>query len=682
MKTNKTTRGIALLLGAVVLLSGLAPAQDGPDISAITARDRLTPTQPGTVKIEGYLGKRIDQCINHRIMVQNVDRLLSLFRIKERDPGGYQGEFIGKWLAGAALAHRYLPANELKQKMLQAARELIACRAANGYISTYKPANEFRVWDVWIQKYALLGLIAQYDQTGDKDLLRGAMASADHLLSKNGPGKLSIEEYGPSVHRGGVNYSILEPIVLLYERTGEKRYLDFARYIVDSWSKPSKYTKNGVRLIENAEDGRPPVESDVLHSYVWMSCFEGLAELYRATGEPRYLEATIKAAQGVIKHELMIVGSVSNQEMWCNGAVEQTEILEKPVETCATATWMKLCFQLLRLTGDPQWADQMEISLYNALLGAMMPEGEWWCYESPLAGERVPSRVQGVDISCCVSSGPRGLLITPQWGMMSDAEGNPVINLYVRGTASFKLANGKGVKIIQVTDYPTSGSISLDVEPDTASSFALKLRIPQWSQKTILKVNGEAVACTPGSYASIRREWKTGDKVTLDLDMRGRIIRAPSGAPQQAIMRGPVVLALDSRLVTTETAVVWLIAHPVPVEGEKKDYVAAKHNFPPVDQQGYITLEPVATRYNDILMAFNVPFWRRIGQFNMHREKQLVMCDYASAGNRWSSDNLYRIWLPQPMYLRNIYVRDTYKLMVGSKRTSVPEYIQNAIGKK
>ena len=87
----------------------------------------------------------------------------------------------------------------------------------------------------------------------------------------------------------------------------------------------------------------------------------------------------------------MIVGSGSSGELWCDGTIRQTELLEKPMETCVTTTWIKLCYQLLRLTGDPDWADEMEVTLYNALLGAMMDEGNWWAYFSPLAGERTPS---------------------------------------------------------------------------------------------------------------------------------------------------------------------------------------------------------------------------------------------------------------------------------------------------
>ncbi len=202
----------------------------------------------------------------------------------------------------------------------------------------------------------------------------------------------------------------------------------------------AKYAKNGVHFIEDVEKGVPLAESEVIHSYTLMSNFEGLCELYRATGNKRYLNACVELGNKIIREELMIDGSVSNHESWYSGATLQTEMLETPQETCATATWMKLCFQLLRLTGDPKWADQLEISLYNALLGAMMPRGEWWAYNSPLNGERVPSSLQGSDLSCCVSSGPRGLMITPQWAVMNDLNNGPVINLYSSGTASFKLA--------------------------------------------------------------------------------------------------------------------------------------------------------------------------------------------------------------------------------------------------
>jgi DUF1680 family protein len=660
-----------------------AAQRNHPDL----VTDQLVPLSPNAVKIEGYVGEKLDQCIHNRIMVQDVDTLLNIFRIRQKDNFGFNGEFFGKWSAAAALSCRYQPNKVLEQKMDKAVAEFIKTRSDDGYITTYKKGDEFKVWDVWNQKYVLLGLIAQYDLSGKKEDLNAAKKSADHLMSALGPGKASLEEYGPAIHKGGVNYSILEPVALLYARTQEQKYLDYANYIVESWSKPGKYSKTGARLIENAEAGLPLVDSEVLHSYVLMSCFEGLCELYRATGNKRYLDATVKVAESIKKYELMIDGSLSNHEMWYNGALEQTEMLEMPSETCATATWMKLCYQLLRLTGESRWADELEISLYNGLLGAMMPKGQWWAYNSPLCGERVPSRQQGSTLSCCVSSGPRGLLITPEWGMMKGQNEDLIINLYAPGTASFMLSGKKKVRIIQDTDYPRTNQVNLTVQPEKTSLFALKLRIPVWSKKNVLKVNGEEVECKPGYYVSIKREWKKNDKVTLELDLRGRIIRAPGGAPQQAVMRGPVVLALDNRLVPEQVTTAWLIAQPYQFENliskDGKGYILPKYNFPPAGEQGYIDLKPVPSPDQHIRMTFEASLFVRPVHFLAHHEKRVIFCDLASAGNKWSADNLYRVWLPQPIFMGNMYPKGAGQVLVNSKnRPVVPKYIQEAINTK
>ena len=572
---HPTSIRLALILTSVLLAWSRSEAETS-SVYKVAVRDRLEPLSPGTVTIGGHLGHKLNQCITNRIMVQEINPILDLFLTRTNDTGGFKGEFLGKWLTAAALSCRYQENPALQGTVDRAVEQLIKAASPEGYITTYQPGAEFKTWDVWIQKYVLLGLIAEYDQTGKQADLEAAKRSADYMLSRNGPGKLSIEEYRPPSHKGGCSFSILEPMVLLYERTGEKRYLDFARYIVAAWSKPGKYAPQGIRLIENAEAGTPLVESEVLHSYALMSCFEGLCELYRATGKQRYLDACLKFAQIIMREELMITGSVSNHEMWYNGALEQTEMLERPVETCATATWMKLCYQLLRLTGDSKWADRMEVSLYNNLLGAMMPQGEWWSYDSPLTGERAPSRQQGVHLSCCVSSGPRGLLITPEWTVMRSVAGGPVVNLYSPGTASLKLPNGKNLNIVQETGYPVTALVTLTLQPEKPSSFALKLRIPEWSKLTVIKVNEEPIKCQPGSYASIERKWKANDKVTLKLDLRGRIIRAPSGAPQQVVMRGPIVLAFHNRLTRAEDTTVWLLAQPLVWDDVLSPYLLAQ----------------------------------------------------------------------------------------------------------
>lgn len=672
--------GTILVLGLTVFTAGAQQHK------AVAVQDRLQPLTAGALSIGGYLGNRIDLCIGNRIALQPTAPFLRIFKTKNLDPGGYWGEFIGKWAAAAALACRYRPDAGLTAKANAAMEELIHAPAEGGYISTYNAADAFKVWDIWIQKYVLLGLIAQYDETGNRQYLQAARQSAGYLLERTGPGKTSLEEYGPPFHKGGVNFSILEPIVLLYQRTGDKRYLQYSRYIVESWSKPGKYAPGGVRLIENAEAGLPPVNYEIRHAYTLMSDFEGLCELYRATGNKRYLDACIKFAEAIERYELMITGTVCNHEMWYNGALAQTGVLEQPNETCATATWMKFCYQLLRLTGNPHWADEMEKSLYNGLLGAMMPRGEWWAYHSQLNGQRMPSRVQGCDISCCVSSGPRGLLITPEWMAMKMQNDALAINLYAPGNISHRLKNGVTVRLETETTYPASGVVRFTVHTDRSVPFPLQLRIPSWSRKTTLTINGKDIAVTPGSYALLNRTWKEGDRIELLLDMRGRVVHAPSGT-DQAIVRGPVVLALDNRLAPEQDTSVWLIGESRKFEefpnNPRYRFVNPNNDFDSQKEAVYIDLKPVTVPDKDIWMAFEVPFVDR-PVFHIHREKKIIMCDYASAGNRWSDTNLYRVWLPQPLYMGNMYARNTWKLMgYGLKApVKVPAYITEALKNK
>ena len=613
---------------------------------AESVADTLKPAPPGTVQLEGWIGQKLDLCLTNRVMAQDIEKLIKPFRDRKESTGGdWRMEYWGKWFTSAALGCAYAPTPERRALLERAASEVIRTQSADGYIGSYDAGHRLVNWNVWCTKYVLLGLIADHDLTGDKAALEAACRVADCLIRELQEGRVKIVDIDVGVLKGIASCSILEPVALLYQRTGEKRYLDLALAIVAQWSTPSKYAPQGLHLVEDALASAPPLKS---HAYAIMSCFEGVCELYRATGDPRLLEAVVKFAQSVRKHELLIDGGVSNQELFCEGARIQTETLEQPQETCATVTWMKLCAQLLRLTGDPIWADELEISLDNALLGATTPDGAWWAYHSPLNGERLPSHAQQADVglSCCIASGPRGLLLTPRWAVMTSRAG-PVVNLYAPGTARITLDGGVEVRIVQKTDYPVGNQIAISVEPTRPCRFTLSLRIPAWSRKTFLAVNGQTVSCGCGTFAKLEREWKGGDRVTLELDMRGRAVPAPSGAPQLAVLRGPILLAMDNRLVEPQDGAAHLVT----------------------DAEGYVNLKPAETRPAGVWMAMEVPFEIRPYHFFFHRQIRLVMCDFASAGNAWTEQNLYRTWLPQPLFLRQAFVPGTWKLMYPEPRS-------------
>lgn len=631
----KTQKLVGLCMG---LIMGVATG-----VYAATINDTLGLAPAGSVQLQGWLGCKLDLCLSNRVMTQDIGCLVTPFKKRqEKDAGGWRCEYWGKWFTSAALGYGYQPTAEHRAVVNKAVHDLLETQTADGYIGTYRSDCHLGSWDIWGRKYVLLGLIAAYDQFGDRTVLDAACRVADHLLTEAPPGRVNITATGLDVLKGLAPSSILEPMVLLYQRTGEQKYLNFANNIVTDWGVSNKFIPQGLRLVENALAGVPPLKMGAPKAYEMMSCFEGLCELYRVTGQRPYLDAAVKFGQSIRQTERMLIGSGSNQELWCDGVRSQTEVLEQPLETCVTVTWMKLCLQLLRLTGDPVWADELEISLYNALAGAMTPTGRWWAYFSPLIGQRVPSDAQHKDVglSCCVANGPRGLLLTPSWSVMTAPTG-PVVNLYAPGISKVKLADGTSVKIIQETDYPVGDRVALAIMPEQKHRFTLGLRIPAWSQQTALDVNGKAVACQPGTYAQLDREWSPNDKVVLRLDLRGRAVPAPSGAPQLAVMRGPIVLALDNRLVQPRDVATRLVT----------------------DADGHVQLTPATTKPSDIWMAFEAPFEVRPSHFFHHHQIKLTLCDFASAGNGWSEQNLYRVWLPQPLFLHQAFVPDTWKLM-------------------
>lgn len=601
-ETARKTKSLGLV--ALLMMGSALPLIAGQ----LTVVDLFRPAPPGSVTFKGRLGEKLDLCVQNRLLAQDIGSIVAPYQAKtETGSADWRCEYWGKWFTSLALADAYHSTPATREKRDAAVQAFMSTAASDGYLGTRQPEHRLEGWDVWGCKYALLGLIADYDRTHDAAVLDAARRETDVLIGELSPGKTSIADVGD--WNGLPASSVLEPVVLVYERTGEEKYLQFAEYIVKCWSAPSKRLSSGMRLIEDSLAGTPPAKMCAPKAYEMMSCFEGLCELYRATGRRKYLEAAVKLADGIQREEATLVGVGTSNEVWFDGSSKQTGLVMKPMETCVTVTWMKLCDQLLRLTGDVRYADELEKNLYNGLLGAMMPQGQWWAYFDGLMGVRVPSYVQHDDVglSCCVVNGPRGLMLTPFWAFMQTA-GGPVVNLYAPGIA--RLGD---VKLEITGDYPVSDRVGIRVNPAKPEKFTLTLRIPPWSEHTKLMVNGDAVTLTPG-YAKIRRTWRRGDYVAIKFDMNGRVMKLNG---QVALERGPMVLSLDNRLTPAAVGLVTLDLHPE----LKPDSAAAK----------------------------------KIGAWMAFDVDGLTFCDYASAGNGFSETNTFRTWLPQPLNVATVY---------------------------
>jgi len=612
---------------SIVLCSILFVKQaDSQLVQSPVIKDQLYPSL--SANLDGYIGDKLDLSYKNRILAQDANRLVTPFN-NRTEASCWQSEFWGKWFTSAVLAYRYKPTAELKKVLDNAVAGLIASQTPDGYIGNYADDKHLGGWDIWGRKYCMLGLVAYYDLTNDKKALTAAGKEADFLIKELTDKNTLIVKKG--AHRGMAASSVLEPICLLYSRTGEKRYLDFAEEIVGQWE-----TLDGPQLISKSTVDvakRWPVP-DVWYgpeqgqkAYEMMSCYEGLLELYRLTGKEKFKEAVEKTWQNIHDTEINIAGSGSAMECWFGGKELQTIGVHHFQETCVTATWIKLSQQLLRLTGEAKYADAIEQAYYNALLGAMKPDGSAWAYYSPLSGYRVERAEQcNMGTNCCNASGPRGLFTLPLTAVMSGKDGLKV-NFYADGIYNLQTPTKQKAEITQKTDYPVSGKISLKLKLPKSEELAVSLRVPEWSKKSGLTVNGESVpGVNAGEYTTIKRKWNSGDEITLDLDMRGRIVKLGKNPENIAVLRGPIVLARDTRL-GGPVIDAWVT--------------------PVADKEGYINLELKDLNQQGIWMQFTVT--GKSESLNIDNDKQgpLIFCDFSSGGNTYDEKSRFRVWLPQ-----------------------------------
>jgi uncharacterized protein len=361
-------------------------------------------------------------------------------------------------------------------------------------------------------------------------------------------------------------------------------------------------------------------------AYEMMSCYDGLLDLYRITGEPKYLEAVRSAVRNIIDDEINIAGSGTAFECWYKGARYQADPTYHTMETCVTMTWMKLCFNLLRITGDPSYADQIEKSVYNALLASMKYDGSMIAKYSPLAGIRHDGEEQcGMHINCCNANGPRAFMMIPRFAVLG-AKDELFVNLYSEGEFKVPLDKNNLVTLEQSTTYPTEGKVEITVSPEKNALFSISLRVPSWSKKTYISINNDTLMdLQPGTYRKITREWHKGDRIAIAFDMRARLVTIGSS---QAIIHGPVALARDARFSDG------FINEPAVIR----------------DNNGLVDLKVSDRKPEEVWMSFTAPLVLGTdleGEFK--NPKQVSFCDFASAGNTWGEDSRYTVWIPKTL---------------------------------
>ena len=528
--------------------------------------DAIRPLPAGAVRLDGFFENDIRNSIDHwNKGVVPYAAMVDFFR-----NGRSQfalGEMWGKAVRSGCMFYRYTADPELKEILSQTVKDLLSTVRPNGSISCVPPEKQpdGPGGDLWERKYVLLGLDRYYDLVeADPAVLWAMTDQADCIIEQVGePPKVPITSLGWSPNHIESS-TLLEPFMRLYNRTGEKRYLDFARYIVSTGG------SEGYDIFRQAYDNVPPHEMGGPYpkAYEMMSMFEGAVEYYRVTGDEYVRRSFMNLYDNIRRNEITIVGNGGGDqpyhpavmgEGWDHTAVEQTNPdITRMMETCVGVTWMKFCSQILRLTGDPSAVDEIEKYIYNGLLGAMKPSGDGFSYVNLFNGEKVTNYGWGttfgsLPVTCCNLNGPMGLAYIPFVAVMESDRG-PVVNLYNAARAELSTPQGDSLSLRIETDFPLSDRVLVRVDPHAASLFTLSLRIPSWSERTVVKVNGKKVrSVEPGAYLSLERTWEPGDRVELAFDMRCRLLDASRGSNRagdsfQALVWGPIVLARDENI--------------------------------------------------------------------------------------------------------------------------------------
>ena len=500
---------------------------------------------PDRVQLTGWLGTRIAASEANRLAKMDTDRLLEGYR---KRPGrqSWDGEHVGKWLHAATLAWVNTGDAVLRVKLDTTTAELCKCQLADGYLGTYLDKDRWTAWDVWAHKYNLIGLITYMRYTGNLAPLPTCRRMADLLCQTfgDGPGQRDIIPCG--AHVGMAPTSVLEPMVLLYRFTGEPRYLNFCNYILRAWEQP-----NGPHIVSCLLELKRVDKVGNAKAYEMLSCLNGALELYRTTGDAKLLTACQNAWQDIVAHRLYLTGAASYREHFHDDF--DLPNVNSVGETCVTVTWLQFNAQLLRLTGEACYAEQLEHVALNQLLGAQKPDGTAWGYYVQMEGKKPYSAT--LDGHCCLSSGPRGVALLPTFAITTDADG-AVINLFDAGTAHLTLRDGTPLTVNIETRYPADGRIRIMVDPATSKEFSVKLRIPACAADSSINASLLLSTCKRSrrdGYTRLTGTWKPGSMIDLTLKLTPHLaIGDHLNQGKAALCYGPLVLAADEALLAAD----------------------------------------------------------------------------------------------------------------------------------
>ena len=477
---------------------------------------------------------------------------------------------VYKTIEGASYSMQTYPDKKLDKYIDSVLRIVAKAQEPDGYLYTSRTMNpahphEWSGNKRWVKEedlshelynlgHMIEGAVAHYQATGKRNFLDIAIKYADCAVREVGdkPGQITVVP----------GHQIAEmALCKLYVVTGEKKYLDFAKFLLDKRG----YTE---RKNEYSQSHKPVIQQDeaVGHAVRAAYMYTGMADVAALTGDTGYIHAIDRIWENIVNKKLYItggIGATSHGEAF--GHNHELPNMSAYCETCAAIGNVYMNYRLFLLHGDAKYFDVLERTLYNGLISGVSLDGGGFFYPNPLESIGQHQRQAWFGCACCPSNIARFIPSVPGYVYAVHNE-DLYVNLFMGNTSSV-VVNGKKVSLVQSTSYPWDGDVKLSITPGGKQKINLKIRIPGWLQgqvvpgnlysfndkKTLnysVRVNGEIVASqVDKGYFSINRVWKKGDVVDVHFDMEPRTVKANplvvADKGKIAIERGPVVYCAE-----------------------------------------------------------------------------------------------------------------------------------------
>ncbi|WP_404927799.1 glycoside hydrolase family 127 protein [Mesorhizobium sp. ORM16] len=413
--------------------------------------------------------------------------------------------------------------------------------------------------ELYCAGHLIEGAVAYYQATGKRKLLDVMCRYADHIASVLGP--------EPGKKKGYCGHEEIElALVKLARVTGENKYMELAKYFIDQRGQQPHYFDEEARArgtdpkayhfktYEYSQSHIPVREQDkvVGHAVRAMYLYSGMADIATEYGDDSLRVALDRLWDDLTSKNLYITGGLG-PSAHNEGFTSDFDLPNESAyaETCAAVGLVFWASRMLGMGPNARYADIMERALYNGSISGLSLDGSLFFYENPLESRGRHNRWKWHRCPCCPPNIGRMVASIGSY-FYSLADDALAVHLYGDSTARFDIA-GVPVTLTQASRYPWDGAVAITIEPQAPVAFTLHLRVPAWSAGAALKVNGETVKLedvTSDGYAAIRRTWKKGDSVRLDLEMPiERLYANPQvrqDAGRVALSRGPLIYCVEA----------------------------------------------------------------------------------------------------------------------------------------